>query len=52
LLNKSSNVDGQIQSQFLNNDQRVTQNFRQFIPRSNLPDNWDRNPFLFQTYKY
>lgn len=31
--------------------QKPPPNFR-MGPRVSLPDNWDRNPFLFQTYKY
>ena len=35
----------------LNENNKLPPNFRT-APKSTLPDNWDRNPFLFQTYKY
>ena len=44
------NIRSTTQSPLMNGNKQLSANFRQ-APRVSLPDNWDRNPFLFQTYK-
>jgi hypothetical protein len=49
-MNPYPNVRSTTQSPMINGNKQLPPNFRQ-APRVSLPDNWDRNPFLFQTYK-